>query len=825
MTKKMKKISPEKILPHIVAFVLFLLLPIIYFSPVLENKQLNQHDSQTYAGMSKEIVDYNKKSDDLALWTNSMFGGMPSYLIGLPTTTAITSIFTITNLNNWRPINFVFLYLIGFYITLLLFGVSPWLAIVGSIAFAFTSYNFNIIAAGHASKAIAIGYMAPIIAGFYYALKKDKWIGGSVFAIFLALEIYTNHPQIAYYTFLILLIMGFTELYFAIKNKTVPGFVKKSVVILAFALLAIAANTSRLWTTWEYGKYSMRGKSELTHDQANKTSGLDRDYATGWSYGIGETFTLLIPNFNGGSSAVGFSENSETGKVLKSNNVPNATTLVKQLPGYWGSQPGTSGPVYVGAIVCFLFVLGLFLLKGPVRIWVVIVTLLSIALAWGHNFMPLTNLFLDYFPGYSKFRTVTMILVIAGFTFPLYASLMLQKIVNGEIDRKTWLKPLAYSVGLTAGIALIFALIPGIAGSFISPADSQFPDWLQRSLIADRQSLLRTDALRSAIFILLGAGTIWALVEKKLKVNNAVLILGVLILVDMWGVDKRYLNDSNFVSDREAKNPYKATVADLEILKDKTLDYRVLNMAVGTFADASTSYYHQSIGGYHGAKMRRYQELINFQISNEMTLISQRLEKIKSEAGMDSLFLGLNALNMLNTKYLIYNPQAAPILNRHALGSVWLVSKYKIADNADQEIAAVKLIDPAKEVVVDKIFQDQLAGVTLTNDSSAKISLTAYSPNKMTYHYQGNGNQLAVFSAIYYPKGWNTYINGKPVDHFQANYVLRSMVLPKGNYDIVFKFEPKSFLTGQIISFWSSLILLLLIAALLAKKFLLPEKK
>ncbi|NEW80899.1 MAG: YfhO family protein [Mariniphaga sp.] len=821
----MTKFSWKKSLPHFTAIILFILLPIIYFSPVLENKQLNQYDSQTFTGMSKEIVDYNKKSNDLALWTNSMFGGMPSYLIALPTTTAITSIYTVTNLYNWRPINFIFLYLIGFYITMLLFGVSPWLAIVGALAFGFGSYNFIIIAAGHASKAVAIGYMAPIIAGFYYAFKKDKWIGGSVFGIFLALEIYANHPQIAYYTFLILLIIGITELVSAIREKYVPELLKKSLIIIAFGLLAVASNTSRLWTTWEYGKYSLRGKSELTHDQANKTSGLDRDYATGWSYGLGETFTILIPNFNGGSSAVGFSEDSETGKVLKSNNVPNANTLVKQLPGYWGSQPGTSGPVYFGAIICFLFVLGLFLLKGNIRIWVVIATLLSIALAWGHNFMPFTNLFLDYFPGYNKFRTVTMILVIAGFTFPLYAILTLQKIANGAVDHKTWFKPLAWSVGLTAGIALIFALIPGIAGSFISPADSQFPDWLQKSLIADRQSLLQTDALRSAIFILLGAATIWALVEKKLKVNTAILILGALILIDLWGVDKRYLNDSNFVSAREAKNPYKATVADLDILKDKSIDYRVLNMSIGTFSDASTSYYHQSIGGYHGAKMRRYQELVDFHVGNEMELIRQRFSKIKSQEGMDSLFLGLNALNMLNTKYFIFSPDAAPVLNSHALGSVWLVDKYEMVDNADQEIAAVKLIDPAKEVVIDKKFQEQLSGVSLTNDSSAKISLITYSPNVMTYHYQGNGNQLAVFSSIYYPKGWNAYIDGKIVKHFQANYVLRSMLLPKGNYDIVFRFEPTSFLTGQKISFWSSLILLLLIAGLIAKKFLLPEKK
>ena len=820
----MTKFSWKNSLPHLIAIALFLILPIIYFSPILENKQLNQHDSMTYIGMSKEVVDYNKKSDDLALWTNSVFGGMPSYLIGLPTKTAITSIYTVTNLFNLRPANFVFLYLIGFYIALLLFGVNPWLALAGAFAFAFSSYNFIIIVAGHASKAIAIGYMTPIIAGFYYALKKDKWMGGAIFSVFLALEIYANHLQITYYTFLIILIMGIVELVMAVKNKQVPEFAKTALLIAGFALLAVVANTGRLWTTMEYGEYSLRGKSDLTNDLSNKTTGLDRDYATHWSYGIGETMTLLIPDFNGGSSSVGFSEDSETAKTLKSNNVPNANTLVKQLPGYWGDQPGTSGPVYFGAIICFLFVLGLFLVKGPVRIWVIVATLLSVALAWGHNFMPLTNIFLDYFPGYNKFRTVTMILVIAGFTFPLYAILTLQKLINGEVDSKTLLKPLAWSVGLTAGIALIFALMPGIAGSFISVTDSQLPEWLHKSLIDDRESLLQTDALRSAIFILLGAGVVWALVAKKIKVNHAILILGILIVVDMWGVDKRYLNDASFVPDREAKNPIKATLADLEILKDKSPDYRVLNMGVSTFADVSTSYFHKSIGGYHGAKMRRFQELIDFQISNEMALIGDRLGKIKTEAGIDSVFLGLNSLNMLNTKYLIYNTQAAPLLNRQALGSVWLVSKYKLVDNADQEVADIKNIDPAKEVVVDKKFQDQLKGTTLVADPGAKISLTDYSPNKMTYHYQGNGNQLAVFSEIYYPKGWNAYIGGKVVPHFQVNYVLRSMILPKGNYDIVFKFEPASFLIGQQISIWSSLLLLLLIAGLLYRKFFYQAK-
>ncbi len=820
----MEKFSLNKCVPHIIAIILFLVLPIIYFSPVLEDKQLSQHDAQTYIGMSKEVSDYNKKSDDIALWSNSMFGGMPTYLVALPINTLFSELYNLTNLYNWRPISFIFLYFAGFYLALLLFGVSPWLALAGALGFGFSSYNFIIIAAGHASKAIAIGYMAPVIASFYYTLKKDKWIGGALFGIFLALDIYSGHPQITYYTLLILLIIGITEFVFAIKNKSVPELLKRTAIIVIFSFLAVATNAGRLWTTMEYGNYSMRGKSDLTNNQANKTSGLDRDYATSYSYGIGETLTFLIPNFNGGSSAVGFGEDSESGKALKSNNVPNVSSVVKTLPGYWGGQPQTSGPVYFGSIICFIFVLGLFLLKGPIRIWVVIATVLSVALAWGHNFMPLTNLFLDYFPGYNKFRTVTMILVIAGFTFPLFAILTLQKILNRDIDRKSWLKPLAWSIGLTAGISLIFALLPGMAGSFVSPIDSQLPDWLQSTVIADRQSMLQNDAIRSVIFILLGAGVIWALVEEKLKITTGLLVLGALIIVDMWGVDKRYLNDGNFVSAREAKNPIKATAADLEILKDKTADYRVLNMAVSTFNDVTTSYFHQSIGGYHGAKMRRYQELIDFHIANEMALIGKRLEKIKSESGMDSLFIGLNSLNMLNTKYLIYSPQAAPILNKHALGSVWLVDKYKVVENADQEVAAIKLIDPAKEAVIDKKFQSLLSGVTLSNDPRASITLKEKSLNKMIYHYQGNGNQLAVFSAIYYPKGWNVYIDGKITPHFQADFVLRSMLLSKGDYDIVFKFEPDSYKTGSVISFWSSILLLLLVAALFLKKYFLPAK-
>ncbi len=804
-----------KVLPHIVAILLFLLLPIIYFSPVLDGKQLNQHDTNTYIGMSKEINDYNKANEDVALWTNSMFGGMPAYLIGVPTFSLVSPIYQMTNLFDWRPVSFVFLYLMGFYIALLLFGLNPWLSIVGALAFGFSSYNFIIISAGHNTKAIAIGYMAPLIAGIYHALKKDLWKGSVIFALFLALQIYSNHLQITYYTLLTVLVFGIVELWFAFKDKQVAEFLRRSAIIAAFAILAVAANAERLWTTYEYGKYSIRGKSDLTHNEANQTSGLDKDYATGWSYGVDETLTLLIPNIKGGSSSVGFSENSETAEVLKSNKVPNATTLVKQLPGYWGTQPGTSGPVYAGAIVVFLFVLGLFLINGSFRVWIIAATLLSVMLAWGRNFMPLTDFFLDYFPGYNKFRTVSMILVIASFTIPLMALVALQEVLDGKTETGKWEKALTWSVGITAGLSLIFILLPGLSGTFVSPGDSRLPDWLHESLATDRKALLRSDALRSLILILLSAILLWAYSVRKLKTNHLLFILGALILFDLWAVDKRYLNNDNFVSAQDAKVPYKATAADLEIKKDKDPDYRVLNLTVDVFNESNTSYFHKSIGGYHGAKMRRYQELIDFHIGNEMQQIAGRLNKVKSMAGVDSVFMGMNALNMLNTKYVIIDPNSAPLLNKEALGSAWLVSKYRLAENADREIEAIGAINPRVEIVADKKVAADLDGKSFTADSTAQILLKSYSPNKLVYQFSGKNDQIAVFSEIYYPKGWTAYIDNKPASHFQANYLLRAMILPAGNHDIEFRFEPRSYFLGHKIAMAGSVLLFLLLIGIL----------
>ncbi len=809
----------KKALPHITAVLLFLILPAIYFSPQLEGKKLNQHDTNTATGMAKEITDYNKTHSDLALWTNSMFGGMPAYLIGLPTYSLISPIYSLSTLFDWRPISFVFLYLIGFYIALLLFGLNPWISLIGAIAFGFSSYDFIIIAAGHNTKAIAIGYMAPLIGALYHSWKKNLWIGSAFFALFLALQIYANHLQITYYTMLAILIFGIAELYFAYKEKSVTDFLKRSGVVFLFALLAIAANAERLWTTYEYGKFSIRGPSELTQDKGIKTSGLDKDYATGWSYGVDETLTLLIPNFKGGASMINFGEDSETAALLRNNNVPNANSIIKQLPGYWGTQPGTSGPVYVGSIVLFLFVLSLFLTKGAVRAWIIAATIFSVLLSWGRNFMPLTEFFLDYFPGYNKFRTVSMILVIASFTIPLLASIGLNKIFTEELDTAQWKKAMMWSVGLTAGFSFLFFLLPGLSGSFVSSNDSQMPEWIQKGLVADRTAFLRADALRSVIFILAVALILWVQVAKKIKTKYALLIIGTLILVDMWGVNKRYLNNDNFVQEQKARNPYPMTKADKEILKDKT-EYRVLNLSVDPFNEASTSYYHQSIGGYHGAKMRRYQELIDFHISKEIQQLGSKLSALKSENGVDSLFIGLNALNMLNTKYMVYNPEAAPIINSKAMGSAWIVNSYQLADNADQEIASLGKLDPGKTIVVDKKFQSLLGSVTQRIGSTSKLSLKSYSANQLVYTYSGKGNEIAVFSEIYYPKGWNAYLGDKLVPHFQANYLLRAMVVPEGNYDITFKFEPLSYKLGNKISMVSSILLLLFISFVLYKNLI-----
>lgn len=795
----MKNISFRQALPYLSAIVIFVVISLTYFSPLLEGKKLKQPDITQYKGMSKEISDFRDATGKEALWTNSMFGGMPAYQISVQYKgNVLRYLDQLLQLYLPQPAGMVFLYMIGFFILLLVLKVDKWLAIAGAIAFAFSSYLFIIFAAGHNSKAHAVGYMAPVLAGIILTYRGRYLAGGILAAIALSLELLTNHLQITYYLMLVAGVFVITELISSIRGKQLPGFAKATGVLIIASIFAVATNITNIWATYEYGKETIRGKTELTSEKSNRTSGLDKDYATGWSYGKMETFTLLIPNFIGGSSQGALSETSNTYKALKANNVDDnqAQKIIKALPLYWGTQPGVAGPVYIGAIIMFLFVFALFAVDNKFKWWLLAATILSILLAWGKNFMPLTNFFMHYVPGYNKFRAVSMTLVMAEFCIPLLAVLGLQKVFSGEIDKKKLLKYLYYSLGIAGGISLFFALVGSSIFDFISPADEQyksyFPDWLIAAIREDRAAILSADAFRSLAFILLAGVAIWAMINEKIKMPVFFTALILLILVDMWSVDRRYLNNDSFVSKRVDAVPFQPSLADQIIMKDKDPDFRVFNQTVGNpFADASTSYFHKSLGGYHGAKLRRYQELIDYQLSKG----------------------NMNVYNMLNTKYFIVpdekGGQPQMQINMQALGNAWFVNNAHMVNNADEELNALTDFVPNETAIYDKRFENQVKGHFISKDTLAKISLTEYKPNHLTYKSETTKEQLAVFSEIYYKDGWNAYIDGTPAPYFRADYVLRAMIVPAGNHIIEFKFEPQIYKTGEKISLASSILLVL----------------
>jgi len=806
----MKRISLKGIIPYVVAIVIFIIISLVYLSPLLEGKKLKQDDIVRHKGASKEVMDFREQTGEEALWTNSMFSGMPAYQISVKYKgNLVQYVDQIFKLGLPHPANLVFLYMIGFFILLIVLKVDPWLSIVGAIAFGFSSYFFIIIEAGHNSKAHAIGYMAPVLAGVILTYRGKYLIGGIITLLFLALEIKAGHPQISYYLFLLLLIFGVVEFVDTLKSKNYKPFVKSTVIVVIAGLIAVLTNITSLWATYEYGKYTIRGKSELSTNQENRTSGLDKDYATQWSYGVGETWSLLIPNVNGGSSRpIGAKEN------VLSKVDPRYKEYVANTSQYFGNQPFTSGPVYAGAIIIFLFIYGLFIIRGPMKWWLLVGTILSIMLAWGKNFMPLTDFFLEYFPGYNKFRAVSMTLVIAELTIPILAFITLNKVLTDQSYFKRKLNffnypvnPFYLSLIITAGISLLFALIPDVFFGFLSDQEiasiaqqrnsspeyaSQITEFYDNVEIA-RRSILKADALRSLVFIILAAAAIWAFGKSKLNKNYAILIIGVLILIDMWTVDKRYLNVENFVSSSKVERPFPKSAVDEFILKDVDQNFRVLNLTVDPFADASTSYYHKSIGGYHGAKLRRYQELYDHQIKGKFNM---------------------NVLNMLNTKYIIQadeNKRPSAFPNMGYLGNAWFVEEIKFVINADEEITALDDFDPERTAIIDERFSSYIDGFTPVFDSVAQIQLMDYKPNHLQYESNTEKDQLAVFSEIYYDKGWNAYIDGKLTPHFRVNYVLRAMIVPAGEHKIDFKFEPKVYVVGEKISFASSLLLILMV--------------
>jgi hypothetical protein len=785
------------VLPHLLAVLFFLVLTATYFSPIIfEDKSLVQNDILQSKGMAHEIEQYREKTGEEPLWTNSMFSGMPAYLI---TTRYPGDLFGIflkpLTLNLPAVAANIFLTLVCAYILFVAMGMSTWLSVVGAIALSFTSYNIVILEAGHNSKSYAIAFVPLALAGLLYAFRRGGqrlWLGAALFGFGLTMHIRANHPQITYYFLLLVLIFGIVQLIFAVKEKWVGDFFKRVVVLGLVAIIAAGVSFGRLYTAWDYGKYSIRGKSELkaANSGEKQSGGLDRDYAFQWSYGVSETLTLLIPNFHGGASQGSLGEDSETAQAFAQLGIPPAqmAELVNNLPLYWGDQPSTSGPVYVGAIVCFLFVLGLFIVDKRWRIWLLAATILSIMLSWGSNFEAFNYFMFDYFPGYNKFRAVSMTLVITQFSIGLLAMFALYRLLQKDkLEVKDTQGKLTLAAGITGGICVLVALFAGMA-DFVGVVDAQLEQmqWPVAALRADRQSMMRADAFRSLIFILLAAGVLYFYLKQKLSATTTTLIIGLLILIDLWAVDKRYLNNGDFQK-RLVETHFEPTPADQAILQDKDLSYRVMNMG-NPFQDARTSYFHKSIGGYHGAKLRRYQDVIDKHISQN----------------------NIEVLNMLNTRYLITTDANNPVQrNPQALGNAWFVPNIITVNSPDEELAALTDLTPVNEAVVD--VSKFPVNKKEYNATGSSIKLTSYEPNYLKYEATAAQEGFIVFSEIYYKDGWQAYLNNKPVDHIRVNYILRGMPVPAGQHTIEFKFEPKAYAVGNTVSLVSSILMLLVV--------------
>ena len=830
----------KKLLPDLIAILAFVLLSFAYFFPAdIENRILFQHDTAAGAGAGQEVKEYYEQTGERSRWTNSLFGGMPMYQIA-PSYDSTKSLQWVQKAYQLFLPDYVcltFMLMLGFYILLRVFGIPVWLAGLGGIMWAFSSYFFILISAGHIWKFITLAYVPPTIAGIVLAYRGKLLWGGILTALFVALQITSNHVQMSYYFFFVILF--FVGAYFekAWRTKTLPQFFKASAVLIVAALVGIAANVSNLYHTYAYSKETMRGKSELvqTGDAAKQTSsGLDRDYITQWSYGIDETLTLLVPNFKGGASAA--LSQSETA-MSKAN--PMYSSLYGSLTQYFGTQPMTSGPVYVGAFVLFLFVLGCFIVKGPLKWALIGATFFSIVLSWGKNFMPLTDFFIDYVPLYNKFRAVSSILVIAEFTIPLLAIFALKRLLEEPEILKQEKKPLGISLLLTAGIALLLAVAPGSIGSGYVPA--QEAQMLQNAvnqqmipanelsgILANlgemRAELVSSDALRSFIIIGIGCSLLWLYASGKLRSSLTIAGITILCLADMWGVNKRYLNDAQFVPHSIRTETFTKTNTDELILQDTSLDYRVLNFATSTFDDNNTSYWHKSVGGYHPAKLRRYQEMIEHHISPEMQAAYKAIATAGGE--MDSVDANkFRILNMLNTKYFIFpagqQRQTVPILNPHAYGNAWFVNKVQYVNNANEEIDALDSIIPTETAVVDARFKDVLKGATESyKDSLSSIRLTSYAPNRLTYETNNAQDGIAVFSEIYYPDGWHVTIDGQPAELARADYILRTMHVPAGQHTIEMRFDPTSLHVTEGIAYGALALLVIgiIVAVLITKR-------
>lgn len=819
----------KKLLPDLIAILAFIILSFAYFFPAdIEGRILFQHDSVAGVGAGQESKEYRDRTGERTRWTNAIFGGMPTYQMSpsYDSTKPLNWVEKVYRLYLPDYVVLTFIMMLGFYILLRAFGISAWLAALGGVIWAFSSYFFILISAGHIWKFVTLAYIPPTIAGVVLAYRKKYLLGGTITALFIALQIQSNHIQMSYYfMFVILFIVGayFEDAY---KKKELPHFFKASAVLALAAVVGVCINISNLYHTYEYSKETMRGKSELKQEgpAANQTSsGLDRDYITNWSYGIGETLTLLVPNVKGGASSATMSQSEAA--MAKAN--PMYGSIYSQFPQYFGDQPWTAGPVYVGAFVMFLFILGCFIVKGPLKWALLGATIFSILLSWGKNFMGLTDFFIDYIPMYNKFRAVSSILVIAEFTIPLLAIFALKEIFSKPeiLKLKENRTGIIVTLFLTVGVALILAVAPGVFfSSFITaqemgalkqglPAEHLTP--VVTNLTEMREAIISSDAWRSFFIIIVGCFLLFLYQQRKLKATFTLAGIALLCLIDMWTVNKRYLNDEQFVPKSKQAEAFVKTQADEIILQDTTLDYRVLNF-IGfpnnTFNENNTAYWHKSVGGYHAAKLRRYQEMIDHHIVPEMQETYQAVATAGGE--MDSVDASkFRVLNMLNTKYFIFpageQGQPVPVQNPYAYGNAWFVNKVQYVNNANEEIDALHDILPTETAVVDAKFKEQLKGVTEGyKDSLSIIRLTSYEPNRLVYKTSSAKDGVVVFSEIYYP-GWQATIDGQPVDIARADYILRAMNVPAGEHTIEMWFDPQSIHVTESIAYAALAMLLI----------------
>ncbi len=794
----------KQFLPHIIALISFLAVAIGLFPEAFQGKVVVQPDMQNYRGMGDEANDFYEETGEATLWTNSAFSGMPTIIWG---GARYNSNFLkhvhnyVISLNLPRPTAYFFVAFVSFYLLLLVLGVNPWLSIAGALAFGLSSYNFIIYEAGHASKFLAIIYFPLVAAGTLLAYRKKELLGALIFAIGFGLEIWSGHFQMTYYLGIALGIYVLIKLIFSVINGELPQFVKASLYLLIAAVLALGANTAKLWSTYDYMKESIRGPAilaaETGSEKQNNANGLDKDYVFQWSQGIAETFTILVPGFYGGASQEHISKNSATYKDLRRKGASGEA--LKSAPLYWGELPFTSGPIYFGAIVCFLFVLGLFTVKGDLKWWLLITTILTIMLAWGKNLQWFSDLFYYYFPFYSKFRAVSSILTIPQFTMPLLGFLGVSAIISQKVDAKAAQRAILLSTIIVGGLCLILAVMGGNLFTFEGMNDDRLAQagYSLDALYADRVSLLQGDAWRSFILIALSAALLWLFSNEKIQGawKGQLLFAGLAILTvfDLGGLGKRYLNESNFISEKRYEKQFtEERKPDTQIKSDSDKSYRVFDMSVSSFNSNVPGRYHKNIGGYHPAKLRRYNDLIERHLGTG----NQKV------------------MDMLNMKYLI-SPQQQVQQNPNALGNAWFVNSIQKVSSPNAEIDALNDFDPRTTAVVHSEFDDQISGLQTSGQGS--ISLSDYKPNHLTYQTNTSGDELAVFSEVWYNpgkgKGWQAYIDGKAVDHLRANYVLRALKIPAGQHTVEFKFFPRSYYTGSMISMVCSLLIILGILA------------